>query len=412
MGSKKAINMKSMKVIYIRTQFWFNLKSGGSVGHTLGILNGFRQNNCQVKIISNEKFLGIDNFNYTVIEPKIKNQLGELLYNFYAKNRFKEEILKFNPDLIYHRYTGHTFFVTKIAKELGIPFFLEFNGFDTWAIKYWENNKNTFKRFIKRYLLLNLIKKIENYNLKRAFLITTVSRPLKDDLLKLGIPEEKILVNPNGVDLKKFDPEIKENLKSKELKQKLGINDKELVIGFSGTFGRWHGIPQLTEAIDIILSKKLINHIHFLLIGEGPLRGEMIKKLKKHKNVTFTGTISYSEIQNYLALCDILLSPHCPQIDSKEFFGSPTKLFEYMAMGKAIVASNLGQIGEILKDRKTAILVKPGNVEDLTRGIIFLSDSSELRKYLGENARKEIIKKYTWNKHVERIMEKLDLMIK
>jgi glycosyltransferase involved in cell wall biosynthesis len=401
-----------MKIAYIRTQFWFNLKSGGSVAHTLGVLNGFKENGCKIKIISNERFLGIDNLSYTLIEPKIKRPLGELLYNFYAKNRFKKEIIKFNPDFIYHRYTGHTFFVAKIARELNIPLILEFNSFDTWKIKFWGESRSFLKKSIKKYLLYNIVKWIENYNLKKAFLITTVSKPLEEDLLKLGIPEEKILVNPNGVDLKRFDPEIENSIESKGLKQKLGINDNELVVGFSGTFGPWHGIPQLTEAIDIILREKLNNHIHFLIIGEGILRNEMIKKLKKHRNVTFTGTISYSEIQNYLAISDILVSPHCHQVDDREFFGSPTKLFEYMAMKKGIVASNLGQIGLILKDKQTAILVKPSDVRDLVRGIKLISDSPELRKYLGENARKEIIKKYTWNKHVERIMERLDLMMK
>lgn len=412
MGSKKIIDMKNKKIVYVRTQFWFNLKAGGSVGHTLGVLNGFKENNCKIKIISNENFLGIDDFNYTVIRPKIKRLLGEFLYNFYAKDRVKKEILKFKPDFIYHRYTGYTFFVAKIANELNIPLVLEFNSFDTWKMKHWSKSRNYFRKFIKENLLYNLIKFIENYNLKKAFLITTVSQPLKEDLLKLGIPEEQILVNPNGVDLKKFDPEIENSIESKELRQKLGINDNELMVGFSGTFGPWHGIPQLTEAIDIIFSEKLINHIHFLLIGEGTLRCEMMKKLKKYRNVTFTGTISYSEIQNYLALCDILVSPHCPQVDGKEFFGSPTKLFEYMSMGKGIVASKLGQIGEILKDRQTAILVKPGDVQDLVSGIKLLSDNSELRKHLGENARKEVIRKYTWDKHVEKIIEKLDLIIK
>jgi glycosyltransferase involved in cell wall biosynthesis len=413
MGSKKNINMKLMKVIYARTQFWFNLIAGGSVGHTLGVLNGFKENGCNIKIISNERILGIDDFNYTIIKPKTKKTLGEFLYNFYAKDRVKKEILKFKPDFIYHRYTGYTFFVAKIANELNIPLVLEFNSFDTWKMKHWGGKSRSFvKEFIKKYLLYSIVKWIENYNLKKAFLITTVSLPLKEDLFKLGIPEEKILVNPNGVDLKKFNPVIENSIESKELRQKLGINNNELVVGFSGTFGPWHGIPQLTEAIDIILSEKLTNHIHFLLIGDGILRCEMIKKLKKYRNVTFTGTISYSEIQNYLALCDILVSPHCPQVDGKEFFGSPTKLFEYMSMGKGIVASKLGQIGEILKDDQTAILVKPGDVGDLVKGIRLLSSNSELRKRLGENAREEIIKKYTWDKHVEKILKKIgDIII-
>ena len=141
--------MKKIKIAYVRTQFWFNLKAGGSVGHTLGVLKGFKSNNCEVKIISNEKFFGIEDFDYRVIKPKYKRFLGESIYNFYAKNRFKKHILKFNPDIIYHRYTGNTFFVAKIAKELNIPLILEFNSFDTWKMQHWSASRNALTVFIK-----------------------------------------------------------------------------------------------------------------------------------------------------------------------------------------------------------------------------------------------------------------------
>lgn len=116
------------------------------------------------------------------------------------------------------------------------------------------------------------------------------------------------------------------------------------------------------------------------------------------------------DIQDYLAICDILVSPHCPQIDGREFFGSPTKLFEYMAMGKAIVASNLGQIGKVLEDGKTAILVEPGNVDALVNGILKLAKDKNLREKLGKSARKEVIKNYTWRQHTKRILNKLELL--
>ncbi len=399
----------TMKILYVRTQFWFNLKSGGSVGHTLGILNGFKKNNCQVKVISNEKFLGIDSFDYFIIPPKLKKFfLGELFYNFYAKKKFKEEILKFKPDFIYHRYTGYTFSVTKIAKDLNIPLILEFNSFDSWKMKYWGATKNNFKKFIQRYLLYNIVKKIENYNLKSASLVLTVSEPIKLDLLKLGIPEERILVNPNGVDSEKFNSEIANTEKYKNLKQEIRIDNNRIIVGFTGTFGEWHGIPQLTEAIDVILENKLFPNIYFLLIGEGKLKSKAEKRIGHYQNVNFLGEIPYLNIQDYLGICDILISPHCPQVDGRQFFGSPTKLFEYMAMGKAIVASNLGQIGEVLEDGKTAILVEPGNVEELVRGILKLAKDKNLREKLGKAAREEVIKKYTWQKNVQRLIEKLN----
>src|SRR5260370_1041685 len=77
--------------------------------------------------------------------------------------------------------------------------------------------------------------------------------------------------------------------------------------------------------------------------------------------------------------CEILLSPHVPLEDGSEFFGSRTKLFEYMAMGKGIVASRLGQIGEVLVDQETGLLTEPGNARELADAILRLSGSPELR---------------------------------
>ena len=397
-----------MRIAYVRTQFWFNLKAGGSVGHTLGVLNGFRRNNCEVKIISNEKFLSINDFDYIIIEPRYKRFLGEFIYNFYARNRFKKEIIKFSPDIIYHRYTGNTFFVAKIAKELNIPLILEFNSFDTWKMKHWSKSRNVLTGFINEHILYNIVKRIENYNLKNASLIVTVSEPLKADLLNLGIPEEKILVNPNRVDPQKFNPKIITSEKCNELKGSLGIDEDKVVIGFSGTFGEWHGIPQLTEAIDKILKSAPSTNIHFLLMGEGKFKPEAESQIGHDENVTFTGVVVYSDIQKYLAICDILVSPHNPQVDGREFFGSPTKIFEYMAVGKGIVASDLGQIGEVLKNEENALLVTPGDVHELIEAILKLAKDKGLREKLGKQAREDVIKNHTWEKNAEQVMKAVE----
>ena len=78
-----------------------------------------------------------------------------------------------------------------------------------------------------------------------------------------------------------------------------------------------------------------------------------------------------------------------------------------MAMGKAIVASDLDQMGRILHDNKTALLSIPGNVESLSNAIVRLAVDSDLRSMLGANAREEVVKKYTWDRHVQIILDKL-----
>ena len=94
-----------------------------------------------------------------------------------------------------------------------------------------------------------------------------------------------------------------------------------------------------------------------------------------------------------------------PLADGSDFFGSPTKIFEYMAMGKGIVASRLGQIGEVLADDDNALLVEPGNVPELARAITRLVDSRELRERLGARARKVAVQNHTWTRNAERVLQ-------
>lgn len=94
-----------------------------------------------------------------------------------------------------------------------------------------------------------LIRDIEMLNLMAADFVVVVSEPLKKDLVAWGIDEKKILVNPNGINPQKFNPEVAESQRARKLKQELGMDDDKVVVGFTGTFGVWHGIPQLTEAM-------------------------------------------------------------------------------------------------------------------------------------------------------------------
>jgi glycosyltransferase involved in cell wall biosynthesis len=138
-----------------------------------------------------------------------------------------------------------------------------------------------------------------------------------------------------------------------------------------------------------------------------PLVKEKLKKLDAMENCILTGLIPQEMGPEHLAACDILVASHKPNPDSTPFFGSPTKLFEYMAMGKGIVASDLGQIGDVLQHDNTAWMVKPGDVESLMLGLKILIDDERRRRRLGQSARQEVIAKYTWREHTRKIVEKL-----
>src|SRR6185369_9028033 len=203
---------------------------------------------------------------------------------------------------------------------------------------------------------------------------------------------------PNGVDVERFRPGVG----GVDVRRELRIEDDEVVAGFVGTFGPWHGVEKLAEAIKTIPTNV---RVRFLLVGSGSLHAEVEKLLAEEKRVIFTGAVAHDRVPKLLDACDILVAPHVPLADGSEFFGSPTKIFEYMAMGKGIVASRLGQIGEVLVDGETALLVEPGNVDELRSAIVKLIESETLRTSLGAKAREVAEREHTWLRNASCVIE-------
>jgi glycosyltransferase involved in cell wall biosynthesis len=102
------------------------------------------------------------------------------------------------------------------------------------------------------------------------------------------------------------------------------------------------------------------------------------------------------------------VSPHVPPSDGSEFFGSPTKLFEYMAMSRAVIASRLGQVADVIIDGQNGMLVEPGDVDDLARAIKQLLDDEAMRARLGEAARQTVVERYTWKHNAARVFDTID----
>jgi glycosyltransferase involved in cell wall biosynthesis len=179
----------------------------------------------------------------------------------------------------------------------------------------------------------------------------------------------------------------------------------KIICGFVGTFGAWHGVEVLARAVKPTIQRN--PYIHFLIIGEGTLRGEIERILRSdgvEEFVTLTGSVPHTEIPKHLGACEILLSPHVQNTDGTVFFGSPTKLFEYLGMGKAIVASSVGQIGEIMIDGQNCLLMKHRDHEDLAEKILYLVEHPDLRVKLGATARKNAIEMFSWQRNAQNVI--------
>ena len=401
-----------MKFLYLRTQSAFNLKAGGSVGHTSGVINALAKK-YPIEIITNDFLPGVE-VETNLIAPKyikwLPTNLNELWYNF----KITKRSINIDKDsVIYQRHAANSFAGAYLSKKNKIPFILEFNSSEAWTLKNWKKQysfstlsgllMNAFKYFIE----LPIVQLVEKFNLKNADTIIVVSEELKRILMEMQVPASKIVVYPNGINPEKFHPSIDGSL----IRKKYNIEHRK-VLGFIGSFGPWHGVVELAEAI-VIFFKTYPEHLQdvsFLLIGDGllmPKVKEIIHNSPYEANVILTGTVPQDQAPTFLAACDILLSPHVPNKDGTKFFGSPTKLFEYMAMGKPIIASDLEQIGEILEDQKTAILVKPRDILSLSEAMRLLITTEDLSMEMGINARKDAISKYTWDIHVENIIQNL-----
>jgi len=383
-----------MKICYIRTELYAgDCRAGGAVTHSGELLRALKKlGHCLFSISPYPLpyVKEIVNYFYTVrplIDKRCPIEIADILYNFLFYTKAMEILKREKPDFIYQRYLLYSIAGVKVARKLKIPIIMEFNGSDV----------RLRKEFGALFTPEKFANFIEGKILKHSDVIVTVSGVLKEELLSIDIPGENIYVIPNAADPIKFDHSIN----GMEIRKQLGLRD-ELIVGYFGAFHRWQGVEVLVKAFEKSLERN--KRLHLLLVGAGELYEDMKKFIVREKlteAVTFTGIVPFIKVPKYMAICDICIAPFLPV---KRFFFSPLKIFEYMAMGKAIIASNMEQIGEVLTDGKNAILVEAGDKSALSEAILDLAMNPELREELGNVARKEV-EKYTWKKNAEKILE-------
>jgi glycosyltransferase involved in cell wall biosynthesis len=263
------------------------------------------------------------------------------------------------------------------------------------------------KDIYNKVLILPIVRWIEKYNILNASMIVVVSKALESFLINLGARPEKIIVIPNAVDETKYHPDIDAN----KIKDQYHLHDK-VVLGFIGTFGEWHGAENIVLAYGKLLEDhpEFKNNTVLFMIGDGVRMGEVIKYINHlgiSENVVLTGLVPQKEGARYMAACDILINATLPNPDGSEFFGSPTKLFEYMALGKAIICSNMAQMAEIIEHNVTGFLVEPGSIPSLSSAMEVLINNAGLRERLGKNARNKVLSKHTWAHNIDSILAHL-----
>ncbi len=285
-------------------------------------------------------------------------------------------------DALYERYSLWSAAGVRLARRLGLPLVLEVN-----APLLAE------QRRYRELALDEAAAAIEAEVFGGADHILAVSQGVADYVIAHGARPERVQVLPNGVDAARFHPAV--------TPAALPEAEGRFVIGFAGSLKAWHGVEILLDAFRE-LTRRLAG-LHLLLIGDGPLRAWVdgyVAGAGVGDNVTCTGWVAHDAIPPLLARADVLSAPYPPLDD---FYFSPLKLFEYLALGKPVVASRIGQIEEVIEHGRDGLLVPPGDAWALAEALQRLCVDEPLRRRLGQGAR-VAARGYTWHRNAQRIV--------
>jgi glycosyltransferase involved in cell wall biosynthesis len=348
----------------------------------------FAENNCEVELLI----------------PRRINPIKESSFSYYSVKRIFS--IKKIPclDLIFLSGKNIFFWIQTFTFLLFTKIYLSFKKYD---ILY--TREQAVGLFFKDFVLEvhSLPGKIKPFHKKvwrRAKLLVVLTRFIKEKMIAAGVPSDKILVSPDGVDLEKFDIDLsKENAR-----EKLNLPQNKKLIGYVGmlrTLGMEKGIDTALNAFSSL------NFSDAVLVLVGGHQGDIdfykdaADKLGVADKIIFIGKVPHAEVPVYLKAFDLLLAPF-PSNEHYSYYMSPLKIFEYMASKRPIIATDLPSLKEILTD--SALLVGPGNADNLKTGISEIFDNKELAESLAEKAFKEVSEKYAWRKRAQNILNEIN----
>jgi glycosyltransferase involved in cell wall biosynthesis len=373
---------------------------GGSLTHISGILGAFRNNGCRIGLLTcyppPQQLQRLVDDVEVVPGLRAASRLTGDTEQISADSHLRRLGLQFSqhirPTFVYQRHSGFLLAGAEIARIRKIPLVLEWNGSEVWVRKNWDTQLGVER------LLDPLHAAFEREIVSSATLITAVSRVAAEMALESGATLDKTLVLPNAVNIEEIDSIIDYHPVI------AGADSPGPLLGWAGSFGQWHGATVAVEALT-----RLPVDVRLVMIGDGEERPgceSVAESLGVAERIEWTGVLPRAAALRRLAECDILLSPHTPLPD-QPFFGSPTKLFEYMALARPIVASRLGQLGEVLEDGVTARLVAPGEVDELAGAVMEILNSPDRGSALGDAARRAVARSHTWDQRGRAILERL-----
>ena len=259
---------------------------------------------------------------------------------------------------------------------------------------FWEDSDMSQKKSLTKKLRYRLGRDLETLVTKRADAVVGIAQSILRDLRARGIDSTKLHHVPNGVDAARFTPRQRDT----DLAARLAV-DGLPTLGFIGTLFPWEGTPWLVRAAANL--RQRCGAFKLLIIGdgaEGPEVKRAIEETKSADFISFIGRVPNDQIERYYSVLDVLIYPRL-SVRITEFV-TPLKPLEAMALGKAILASGVGGIRELIEPEMTGLLFESENMIDFCRQASRLLGQADLRQALGARARQTVAVEKDWNKIV------------
>lgn len=292
------------------------------------------------------------------------------------------------PDFLYERASLYGTAGAVLAGEVGRPLLVELNA--PLAVE-----QSTYRATG----LGELAAEAERWTLAHADAVLAVSEPLREYVIGLGVEPGRVHTVPNGVDTALFrpgpaDPEVR-------ARWRLGVGP---LLGFVGGLRPWHGVEALPE----LLGRLTLRHpgLRLVVVGDGPLRADLERSLRERglmHAAVFIGSVPHEAVPALVRHFAVALAPYARP--EHPFYFSPLKLFEYMACAAPVVAAELGQIAEVVRDGATGLLYPPGDMAALAAACDRLLAEPHLGQRLGQAAAEEVLGRYTWDHNAARVVE-------
>ena len=307
------------------------------------------------------------------------------------QTRLAEVVAAVKPDIIHaHSPLLNAFPALTVGRAAGIPVVYEVRAF-------WEDaavDQGTAREWGARY---RLTRALETRALKQADAVTTICEGLRGDMLKRDIPADKITVIPNAVNLSQFHYTAAED---PELLQKYGLT-RGSTLGFAGSFYAYEGLDILLRAMPAVL--RAVPQARVLLLGGGPQEAELhalVDQLGLEDVVHFTGRVPHSEMTRYYGAMDIMVYPRVSMRLTD--LVTPLKPLEAMAMGKLVVASDVGGHQELIRDGYDGHLFPAGSDEALAGCLIRQLQTPKAWNEVIANGLAYVASERTWQASVAR----------